>query len=66
MNRKYEKLMEDQIDDIDAAIFSGDTFMDTEVIADFRSMMARWEKQLKENEEIIADLETLGDFVEYA
>lgn len=56
MNRQYEKLMENQIDDIDAAMFSGDTFMDTEVVADFRSMMARWDKQLKVYEELMYTL----------
>jgi hypothetical protein len=30
--------------------------MDTEVVADFRAMMARWEKQIVEYEELMTTL----------
>ena len=56
MNRAYEKLVDGAIDEIDAAIFSGDTFMDVEVVADFRAMMVRWEKQIASYEELMTTL----------
>ena len=48
MNKAYEKLVDGAIDEIDAALFSGDTFYDEEVIEDFRRIMERWERQLVE------------------
>jgi hypothetical protein len=41
------------MDSIDAVIFSGDMFHNRENIAALRAMMARWERGLKECEEII-------------
>lgn len=35
-------------DEIDAAIFSGDTFIDPQARATMREVMARWERGLKE------------------
>ena len=33
-------------DEIDAAVFTGDTFMDDKERVNFRALMARWEKEL--------------------
>lgn len=66
MNTQYTRLENGAIDEIDAAVFSGDTFHDHENIANFRAMMARWEQGLKECEDIlnhfeIAKIENLND-----
>jgi hypothetical protein len=50
---QYQRLEDGPIDSIDAAIFSGDMFHNRKNIAAFRAMMARWERGLKECEEII-------------
>ena len=42
MNIDYEELVDGAIDEIDAALFSGDTFHDEEAIEDFRRIMERW------------------------
>lgn len=55
--RQYDQLNEGPMDEIDAAIWSGDMFHNRENIADFRSLMARWEKGLKEAEDILTDME---------
>lgn len=44
------------IDEIDAAIFSGDEFIDDENIKELRRLMSRWERGLKEHEETIEEL----------
>ena len=49
----YQRLEDGPMDSIDAAIFSGDMFHNRENIAALRAMMARWERGLKECEEII-------------
>lgn len=56
MNR-YQQLYDNQIDEIDAAIWSGDMFHNRENIAAFREMMARWERGLKEAESILNEIE---------
>lgn len=48
----YDRLEAGPIDEIDAAVWSGDMFYDPENRARFREMMARWERGLKEAEEI--------------
>jgi hypothetical protein len=50
---KFANLEHNAIDDIDAAIFSGDTFMNLDNIAAFRSYISRWERELKRNEIIL-------------
>lgn len=45
---RYEMLVEDVIDALDASVFNGDLFFDDENREDLRSWMARWEQQLKE------------------
>lgn len=55
--KQYDRLNEGPMDEIDAAIWSGDMFHDRENIADFRSLMARWEKGLKEAESILEEME---------
>lgn len=53
MNRAYAKLVDGPIDEIDAALFSGDTFFDDDTIEDFRNMMYRWERRLVEIKSIV-------------
>ena len=55
--KQYDRLNEGPADEIDAAVWSGDMFHNRENIADFRSLMARWEKGLKEAENILTELE---------
>ena len=56
-NRYYNRLENGPIDDIEAAIWSGDTFYNRANIAAFRDMMARWERGLKEAEDIVTEME---------
>ena len=55
--KQYDRLNEGPIDEIDAAIFSGDMFFNRENLADFRSMLKRWEQGLKNAEDILNDME---------
>lgn len=55
--KQYDRLEDGPMDEIDAAVWSGDMFHNRENIAAFRGMMARWEKGLKEAENIIDELE---------
>lgn len=50
--KHYDKLENGPIDEIDAAVFNGDEFMDLDNIAAFRLMLERWERQLKKWEEL--------------
>ena len=50
---QYNKLENGPMDAIDAAVWSGDTFHNRMNIVAFRSMMARWERGLKECERIL-------------
>jgi hypothetical protein len=51
--KQYDRLVDGPIDEIDSAIWSGDMFHDRENIEAFRYMMARWERGLKEAEQIL-------------
>ncbi len=51
---RFEQWAEDAFDQIDAGVFSGDTFLSAEAIARFREFMARWERELKVFEKILA------------
>jgi hypothetical protein len=44
----YQRLVNDEINSIDAAVFSGDVFLNAENRADFREWMSRWERALAE------------------
>lgn len=55
--KHYDRLEDGPIDDIDAAIWSGDMFHNSENIAAFRDMMARWERGLQEAENILTEIE---------
>ena len=55
--RHYDCLTSGPIDEIDAAIWSGDVFHNRSNIAEFRAMMARWERGLKEAEQILEEQE---------
>lgn len=50
--KHYDRLENGPIDEIDAAVFNGDKFMDLDNIAAFRLMLERWERQLKKWEEL--------------
>lgn len=48
----YDRLEDTAIDDIDAAIFTGDMFMLEKNRINFRAMMDRWESKLIQLEQI--------------
>jgi hypothetical protein len=45
------------MDEIDAALFTGDVFHNRDNIKAFREMMARWERGLQDAERIVRDME---------
>jgi hypothetical protein len=51
----YKRLEDGPIDDIDAAIWSGDMFHNRANIAAMRAMMARWERGLQMCEDILTE-----------
>ena len=53
----YKSLEEDAMDEIDAAVWSGDMFHNRANISAFREMMARWERGLQEAEDILTEME---------
>lgn len=55
MSKEYNRLENGPMDEIDAAIWSGDMFHNRENIAAFRDTMARWERGLQEAEAILND-----------
>ena len=57
MVNSYTRLEDGPIDEIDAAIWSGDTFHNKYAIKEFRAMMARWERGLQEAERIVEEFE---------
>ena len=52
--RKY---LEDQLDAIDASVFSGDAFLDADNRKEFRRLMERWEKELKSFDKMAAEIQ---------
>jgi hypothetical protein len=52
----YKRLEEDAMDEIDAAVWSGDMFHNRENIKAFREMMARWERGLQSCEDILNEV----------
>ncbi len=54
--QQYNKLEDGPMDEIDAAIWNGDTFHNRANIAAFRDMMARWERGLKMCEDILSEV----------
>ncbi len=54
--QQYNKLEDGPIDEIDAAIWNGDTFHNRANILAFRDMMARWERGLKMCEDILSEV----------
>jgi hypothetical protein len=54
--RQYERLEDGPMDEIDAAIWSGDMFHNRDNIRSFRVMMARWERGLKMCEDILNEV----------
>jgi hypothetical protein len=54
--KHYQQLESGPIDDIDAAIWSGDIFHNRENIQAFRDMMTRWERGLQMCEDILNEI----------
>jgi hypothetical protein len=54
--KQYDDLEEGPMDEIDAAVWSGDTFHNRANIAAFRGIMARWERGLKMCEDILSEI----------
>ncbi len=54
---QYDRLDSGPIDEIDSAVWSGDLFHNRENIRAFREMMARWDRGLKEAEDILSEME---------
>lgn len=53
---QYQTLEDGPMDEIDAAVWSGDMFHNRANIAAFREMMARWERGLKMCEDILSEI----------
>lgn len=49
----FDRLEEGAIDEIDAALFTGDTFLNRDHIRRMRDYLARWEQGLQEMESIL-------------
>jgi hypothetical protein len=56
MSDHYKRLEDGAMDEIDAAVWSGDLFYNRARIAAFREMMARWEQGLKMCEDILNEV----------
>ena len=54
--KQYKRLEDGPMDEIDAAVWTGDTFHNRANIAAFREMMARWENGLKMCEDILTEI----------
>jgi hypothetical protein len=54
--KQYNDLEAGPMDEIDAAVWTGDTFHNRANIAAFREMMARWERGLKMCEDILSEV----------
>lgn len=54
--KKYDRLEDGPMDEIDAVIWNGDTFHNRANIAAFRKMMARWERGLQSCEDILNEI----------
>jgi hypothetical protein len=54
--KQYDNLEAGPMDDIDAAVWTGDMFHNRANIAAFREMMARWERGLKMCEDILSEI----------
>jgi hypothetical protein len=52
----YNRLEDGPMDEIDAAIWSGDMFHHSDNITAFRKMMARWERGLQSCEDILNEI----------
>jgi hypothetical protein len=54
--KQYNDLEAGPMDEIDAAVWTGDTFHNRANITAFREMMARWERGLKMCEDILNEI----------
>ena len=52
----FKRLEDGAMDEIDAAVWSGDLFHNRARIAAFREMMTRWERGLKMCEDILNEV----------
>lgn len=57
VTKSYERLDIEHIDKIDAAVWNSDMFHNRENLLAFRSILRRWERGLKEAEEILTESE---------
>ena len=53
----YKHLEDGAMDEIDAAVWTGDMFYNRDNIKAFRDMMSRWERGLQEAEAIVTEME---------
>ena len=56
MINRFQRLEDGPIDEIDAALFTGDMFFDKDNISALRSILARWERRLVECESIAEEI----------
>lgn len=54
---QYKRLEDGPMDEIDAAVWTGDMFHNRENIQAFRKMMARWDRGLQEAQAILDEIE---------
>jgi len=54
---QYDRLDNGPMDEIDAAVWTGDTFHNLDNIKAFRAIMARWERGLQEAEATVSEME---------
>jgi len=56
ITQHYKRLKSGAMDEIDAAVWSGDMFHNRDNIRAFRDMMARWERGLQMCEDILNEV----------
>ena len=49
--------LDEHIDNLDAAVFSGDVFMDMDNICKFQSFLDRWQREINSNKDLIAEMD---------
>ena len=49
--------LDEHLDNVDAAMFSGDTFMDRENIAELEVYIGRWQREIARNKLLLLELE---------
>ena len=49
--------LDEHLDNVDAAMFSGDAFMDRENIAELEVYIGRWQREIARNKLLLLELE---------